>query len=161
MGTGPVIIGFDGSPTAERAVHESGALLAPRPALVVVVWEAGKAFELATLPIGALETPATLDVRTAIEVDRARYESAQRTAERGAALAREAGFDAEGLAVADDITVADTLLRLAQDNDAAALVVGAHRHGALAEILLGSTSREVVRRALVPVVVVRDRTDQR
>src|ERR1051326_6832068 len=30
MSAGPVVIGFDGSPAAERALREAGALLAPR-----------------------------------------------------------------------------------------------------------------------------------
>ena len=38
---------------------------------------------------------------------------AQQTAQHGEALAREAGLEAEGLAVADEISVADTLVRLA------------------------------------------------
>ena len=75
--TGPVIVGFDGTPAAERALREAAALLAPRPALVVVVWEAGRAFEAATLPVKALETPVPLDMRTAFEAERAAYEAVQ------------------------------------------------------------------------------------
>jgi len=156
MDAGPIIIGFDGSPASERAVREAGALLAPRRALVVVVWETGRAFEVAELPVGALGLPpASLDVRVASEVDQAMYEAAERTAQQGAALARDAGFDAEGLAVADRITVADTLLRLASEHSAQAVVVGTHGHSGLAELLLGSTSRALVQRATCPVVVVR------
>src|ERR1700722_3635204 len=103
MHSGPVIIAFDGEPASERAVREAAALFAPRPALVVVVWEAGRAFEAATLPVRALEEPpVTLDVRTAIEADQADYQAAQRLAEHGAALARQYGLAAEGMAVADD-----------------------------------------------------------
>lgn len=156
MRSGPVLIGFDGSPAAERAIEEAADLLAPRRVLVVVVWEAGRAFELAELPtLTPASPPIAMDIRTAFEVDKAVYEAAQRTAERGAALAKERGFDAEGLAVADDLTVADTLIRLAREQDAQAIVVGAHGHGAVSELLLGSTSRDVVKRSPCPVVVVR------
>jgi nucleotide-binding universal stress UspA family protein len=156
MHSGPVIIGFDGSPASERAVRETATLLAPRPALVVVVWEAGRAFELAQLPIRTLDMPPTsLDIRTAFEVDQAMYEAAQRLAQRGAGLAEDAGLEAEGLAVADDVTVADTLVRLAGELDAQAVVIGAHGDRAIGELLLGSTSRDVVARAPCPVVVVR------
>jgi hypothetical protein len=73
MSSGPVIIGFDGTPVAERAVHEAAGLLAPRRALVVVVWEAGRAFDLAAIPASVLDSPvAPLDLRTAYEVDRSR-----------------------------------------------------------------------------------------
>jgi hypothetical protein len=119
MSSGPLIIGFDGTPVAERAVHEAAGLLAPRQALVVVVWEAGRAFDLAAIPARALDSPAaTLDLRVAYQLDRSMYEEAQRMAQWGALLATEAGLDAEGLAVADDVTVADTLVRLAKAGSA-------------------------------------------
>jgi nucleotide-binding universal stress UspA family protein len=83
------------------------------------------------------------------------YERAQRLARRGADLARELGLDAEGLAVADDITVGDTLIRLAKEHDSQAIVVGTHGHSALGEVLLGRTAHVVVQHAPCPVVVVR------
>jgi nucleotide-binding universal stress UspA family protein len=152
--SGPVIIGFDGTPASERALHEAAALLAPRPALVVVVWEAGRAFEAATLPVRALELPpVVLDMRTAFEAEEAAYEAARRLAEQGAALARQAGLEADGLAVADDVTVAETLVRLARERDAQAIVIGPHGHGELRKLVLGSTLEGVLRRAPCPVLV--------
>lgn len=44
-----------------------------------------------------------IDIRSAREIDQSVYEGARRTADMGAELAREAGFDAEGLAVADEV----------------------------------------------------------
>jgi nucleotide-binding universal stress UspA family protein len=38
-------------------------------------------------------------------------------------------------------------------------VLGAHNHGRLSELLLGTTSQAVVRRAPCPVVVVRDNAE--
>jgi nucleotide-binding universal stress UspA family protein len=157
-----VVIGYDGSPAAERALAEAAALLGPRPALVVVVWEAGRAFEAAEWAALTLDTPApTVDLRTAIELDQAAYASAERTAHQGAGLGRSLGLPAEALVVADDVTIADTLIRVAGERDAPALVVGAHGHGAVKEVLLGSTSRDVVRHAPCPAVVVRDADPER
>jgi len=157
LGTGPVVIGYDGSAAAQRALVEAAALLAPRRALVVVVWEAGRAYESAEWNAITLDLPApTVDLRMAIEVDRAVAEAAERTAQRGVDLARARGLEADGMVVADTLGIADTLLSLAREQDAAALVVGAHRQGALSEVLLGSTSRDVLRSATCPVVVVRD-----
>ena len=153
---GPVVIGYDGSPVADRALEEAAGLLAERPALVVVVWEAGRAFEAALSPLAFDFAVPSIDLRTAVELDQAAYAAAERTAQQGAARARSMGLPAESLVVADDVTVADTLVRVAGEQDAPALVVGAHNHGALSEALLGSTSRDVVRHAPCPVVVVRD-----
>jgi nucleotide-binding universal stress UspA family protein len=153
MHTGPVILGFDGTPVSVRAVREAAALLAPRPALAVVVWEAGRTFEAATLPEQALELPATLDIRGAFEGERAAYEDAQRLAEQGAALATEAGLHAEGLAVADEMTVADTLIRLARELDAPAVVVGAQDHHGLKRLVPSRTLDGLLHGAPCPVLV--------
>lgn len=153
MRSGPVIIGFDGAPAAERAVREAAALFAPRRALVVVVWEAGRAFEAATLPAKALEPPAMLDMRGGFEAEKAAGEAAQRVAEQGAALAREAGLEADGLAVADEVTVAATLGRVARELEAPALVIGDRRHRELRRLALGSTLSGLLRQAPCPVLV--------
>jgi nucleotide-binding universal stress UspA family protein len=76
-------------------------------------------------------------------------------AQQGTARARSMGLPAESLVVADESSVADTLVRVAGEQDAAALVIGAKGHRAVSEVLLGSTERDVVRQAPCPVVVVR------
>jgi nucleotide-binding universal stress UspA family protein len=159
----PVLIAYDGSPAAERAIRDSGRLLAGRRALVVVVWKAGLGFELLELPTVSLGLPpATLDVRTAIELDRELQERAQLLAREGAGVAREAGFEAEGLAVAEDeeTAVAEAIVREASHRDAAAVVVGAHGHGPLSSAILGTTSRDIIRHAPCPVLVVREKKDR-
>jgi nucleotide-binding universal stress UspA family protein len=157
--SGPIVIAYDGSPTAEHAVREAGGLLAGRPALVVVIWKQGLGFELLELPTATLGLPpAKIDIRTALEIDEAMQERAQLLAQKGASLARDAGFEAEGLAVADDLDaeVAETTLDVARNREAQAIVIGAHGHGSATEIVLGSTTRSVVRRAPCPVLVVRE-----
>jgi nucleotide-binding universal stress UspA family protein len=157
QGSRPIVIGYDGSPASEHAIEETGGLLSGRTALVVVVYKAGLGFELIELPTATVGLPpAALDIRTALEIDRATQEAAQRMAQHGAALAREAGFEAEGLAVADEVEVpvAETLVRVTREREAQAIVVGAHGHGRLEDVLLGSTSRDVIRNAPCPVVVV-------
>ncbi|WP_238008981.1 universal stress protein [Dactylosporangium sp. AC04546] len=152
----PVIIGYDGSEPAERAIRESATLLAAHPALVVTVWEPGRAFEAATLPIMGFDMPPTaVDFRAATEAEDRLREAMQQTAQRGAQLARESGYtSAQGLAVADDITVADTLLRVAEEQNAQGLVVGRHGHRRLTEALLGSTSSRLVHKSTLPILVV-------
>jgi nucleotide-binding universal stress UspA family protein len=148
-----IVLGYDGSPASDHAIRSSAALLAPRPLLVVVVWEPDVAYELPGSP--DVFDLAPLNVISAAETDQALYEGAQRLASKGAALAREAGWDADGVTVADDGTVPDTIVGVAQEREAAAIVVGAHGRGRLSALMLGSTSQGVVRRAECPVVVVR------
>ena len=155
MGAGPVIFGYDASDLAEHAVREAGVLFADKRALIVSVWEAGRAFETAASPVRAFETPAApLEEATAFEVDQANYDDANQLAERGADIAREVGFEADAVAVADNKTVADTLVRLAEELDGQAIVVGAHSRGRIRKALLGSTSRHVIENAPCPVLVV-------
>jgi nucleotide-binding universal stress UspA family protein len=156
--SGPVLIAFDGSPAAEHALEEAAALLGKRPALVVSVWKEGTGFEAVELPTATVGMPpAPIDVDTAMEIEQEVKERAQRLAQHGAELARQAGMEAEGLVVADEaLTIAETIVDVAEKRDAAAIVMGAHGHGRLTEALLGSTTRDVVRRAGCPVVVVRE-----
>jgi nucleotide-binding universal stress UspA family protein len=152
------VIGYDGSAAAEHAVREAGELLEGRPALVVVVWKQGLGFELLELPTATIGLPpAQLDMRAALEVDEAMQERAQLLAQKGAGLAHEAGFEADGLAVADDVEVpvSETIVKIARERDARAVVLGAHGHSRTAEVILGSTTREVVHHAPCPVLVVR------
>ncbi len=153
--TGPVLIGCDASRASVEALAEAAALLRGRPALVVTVWKPGLGFELVALPASGIGLPpAPIDVSTALDVERTQFESAQRVAEHAAEFARRRGLEAEPLVVADDpeTPISETLLRLAKERDAAAMVVGAHAHGPI----LGGIARAVVREAQCPVLVVRE-----
>jgi nucleotide-binding universal stress UspA family protein len=155
MGTGPIVIAFDGTPDAEQALRETAVLLRERRALVVVVWKQGLAFELMELPAVTGLPPAPVDVRTALEIDASLYENAQRLARQGAELAGELGLAAEGLAVAEDpdVSVAETIVRVARERDSQAIAVAPHNHGRRGPLVLGSVSRDVVRHAPCPVVM--------
>jgi nucleotide-binding universal stress UspA family protein len=152
-----VVIAYDGSEPAERALAEAGRLLAARRALVLVVWKSGLGFELLELPAISGIPPAPVDVRTALDIDEATYERARRLAEHGARVAREAGFDAEGLVVAEDpdVSISRTIVRVARERGSAAIVLGERAQGRLEEVLLGSISRDVIRYAPCPVLVTR------
>jgi nucleotide-binding universal stress UspA family protein len=153
-----VLIAYDGSAAADHAVREAGGLLEGEPALVVVVWKQGVGFEVFETPTALSLPPAQIDIATAVEIDEAMQERAQGLAQQGAGLARDAGFKAEGLAVADDPErpVPETLLEVALKRDARAIVIAPHTKGAAASIILGSTTRSVVRHAPCPVLVVRE-----
>ena len=157
----PILIGYDGSDTARRAVHEAAELFGSRRALVVTVWEPGLAYE-----VGAMTTDPTrdqvglgaelVDPAAAREVDNASQAHADRVAEDGAALAKSLGLQAEALAVADEGNVADAIVELAGKRDVAAIVVGSRGLSGLRARLEGSTSNAVAKHASCPVVLVHD-----
>jgi nucleotide-binding universal stress UspA family protein len=158
--SGPMVIGYDGSPAADHAVVQAAAVLRAESAVVVAVWEAGGAYESAEWAAITLDTPApVVDLRTAAELDQAAYAATERAAQHGAATVRSLGLPADPLVVADDLSVADTLVRVAREQDAAVLVIGARHHSAVGEVLLGSTERDVVRSAPCPVLLVREEDD--
>jgi universal stress protein family protein len=62
--SGPVVLCFDGSEDARRAIEEAGRLLAPRPAVVLTVWEAAR--DLTVLdPVG--DAVGRFEPRTRVE----------------------------------------------------------------------------------------------
>ena len=153
MGIGPIVIGYDGSPASRRAIDECGALFTRHEALVVVVWEAGLGFSIVENVPEIAAVP--LDIRAALDTEKALYEGAQQLAHQGAQLAEKAGLEAEGLVVADDITIAETILRVANERDAQAIALGTDGIG-LTDVLIGGTTRAVIQHSTRPVVVVRE-----
>ncbi len=62
--------------------------------------------------------------------------------------------------VTDDIIVVrgnpvEQILKHAKERSCDLIVMGTHGHGTLADVMLGSTARRVIRRSKVPVLVVR------
>jgi nucleotide-binding universal stress UspA family protein len=152
----PVLIAYDGSDTARRAVREAAKLLGPRHVLVVTVWEPALAYET-ELPAAGLEMPAVpVDIEGAHELEEELHQRARRIAQEGAELAQSVGLQAKGLAVADEVDVADTIVGLARKRGVSAIVVGSRGLKGLRARLEGSTSNAVLKKAPCPVVVVHD-----
>jgi nucleotide-binding universal stress UspA family protein len=152
----PVLIAYDGSDTARRAVREAAKLFGSRQVLVVTVWEPGLAYETAMPAAGPEPVPVPVDVEGAREVEEELHQRARRTAQDGAELAQSAGLQAKGLAVADEFHVADAIVGLAREKGVAAIVVGSRGLTGLRARLEGSTSNAVLKHAPCPVVVVHD-----
>ena len=155
---GPIVIGYDGASGSEEVLRETAILLARRhrTTLVAIVIKPGLAFELIELPTATHGLPpATIDVRTALEIEQQLYERAEEAGRRAAMLLEQLGLPSEALVVAEepDVAVADTIVRLARERDARVVVVGAHEHAGL----LGGTTRTVIREAPCPTLVVHER----
>jgi nucleotide-binding universal stress UspA family protein len=151
-----LVIAYDGSDVAQAATREAAGLFPGQPAIVATVWEPG----LAVLPMtssydvgGGIAMPP--DPRTVEALDRSQREHAADVAREGAELASSLGLAAEPHSLADHLDVAETLIDLARERNAAAIVVGSHGIAGLRSHLLGSVARKLIEHSDLPVVVVR------
>jgi nucleotide-binding universal stress UspA family protein len=144
---GPVLFAYDGSELAAFAIQEAAGQLAPgREALVLCVWQPGDVGFVST-------TDARFDANDAVQVKKA----AEETAAHGAALADQAGFRSQSLAVQAAPTW-QGILEAAEERNASLIVLGSHIRAGLAGRLLGSVAAAVVAHSTFSVLVVRQRS---
>ena len=148
MSASPVILCYDGSDDAAVAIQRAAALFGPRPAVVLVVWPRAQT----QLAYGA---PGMVYAQDLDALDKAAAEGAEQLAEKGTALAREAGLDAEPFAMRASGPVWQAIVDTAEDRDAGAIVLGSRGLGAIKSLMLGSVSGAVVHHATRPTLVVR------
>jgi nucleotide-binding universal stress UspA family protein len=143
-----VVIGYDGSADSQRAIDFAASMLHVQTAVVVHVWHGALAIETAN-PLGA-PAPPTHEEEAELE------QIAMRTAEEGAARARQAGLSAEAdlRRGAGAEHIATTLLDVAEQRDADLVVVGRRGMSRIKAIVLGSVSEAVVRAGRRPVMIV-------
>ena len=147
----PVLLCFDGSDDAATAINQAADLLAPRPAVVLTVWEPVATWEPYD-PATILSAPVSKFLSRALGVDEIAAELAEEKVKQGVALASSAGFAAQGR-VAHGKTWR-TICDVAGDVDAAAIVLGARGLSRMGSLLLGSVSSAVTVHARRPVLVV-------
>lgn len=158
---GPLLIAFDGSPASIEAVERAAGLLGEgREALILVVWEPGL-LNAAVAPIpGGLGAPVPPpDIEQVQALDKSEEDHAARIAKEGVEIANSHGLAADSLIARDETSVASTILRVADEKDAAAIVIGSRRHNAIASVLLGSTTEAVLHKTERPLVVIRPTGD--
>ena len=150
---GPALIAYDGSAGARAAIAVTGRLLRGRRATIVNVWNSpmrhtlsGRA--LAGAPLGELR-------EFSADYEQVFADAAASVAQKGVALAREAGLDASGEAIESGSGAWRPLAAVASDHHAAVIVAGSRGYGGLASTILGSVSSGLVHNAETPVLVVR------
>ncbi|MEI7889238.1 MAG: universal stress protein [Actinomycetes bacterium] len=154
---GPIVIAFDGSPSAIEAVERAAGLLGEGSrAIILTVWEPGL-LNAAVAPLpGGLGAPVPPpDVEQVEELNKAESDHADRIAKEGVELAQSHGLVAEPVIARDESSVAATILRIAEENEASAIVIGSRRHSAIAAVLLGSTTQAVLHKTTRPLLVMR------
>lgn len=131
-----VVVGYDGSEAAQRAVARASAAAEPGGRLVLVT---------ASAPTGELRLDEELPASERLEPERLLDEAA--------ALCR--GRDVEVVRRLAHAEPADAIADAARDVDAGLIVVGARGHSFVARALRGSVGERLVARAPCDVLVVR------
>jgi nucleotide-binding universal stress UspA family protein len=144
MSTAPVLICYDGSDDARRAISVTAGILGPRSAVVLDV-------EPVLTPAESYAVMAS--AATGVEFEGLNAREGLARADEGAALARAAGFDA----VPRSALAAETwegVLDVADEVDAAAIVIGSHGTSGVRALIEGSVSHDVARHSRRPLLVV-------
>jgi len=141
--TGPVVFAFDGSELASLAIEQAGRQLASgRDALIVCVWQPA---DVGFVPVSGRH----FDAAAAGEVRRA----AEETAEYGASLAEQAGFQSRGITIEAAPTWRG-IVDAADEHGASLIVLGSHRRSGVRGHLLGSVAAAVASHSAVAVLIV-------
>jgi nucleotide-binding universal stress UspA family protein len=147
----PVLLCFDGSDDAATAIAQAAELLAPRRAVVLTVWEPVATWEPYD-PATILSAPASKLISATLGLDEITAELAEEKVKQGVALAKGAGFAAQGRVAHGKTWRA--ICDVAGEIDAATIVLGARGLSRAESVLLGSVSFAVVVHAKRPVLVV-------
>lgn len=152
---GPVVVAYDGSEGARRAIEVAGRLLTGRATVVVHAWEPvfHRGLEAQALDAGGSVDDLNLIVG---DLQQALAQSAAATAETGVAAARAAGLDAVGDTVEADDGAWRAVAAAARAHDASVIAMGTRGQGAARSVLFGSVSSGLVQNAELPVLVVPD-----
>lgn len=145
-----ILIGYDGSDDADSAIRCAGHLFGPRRAVVAHVWDSLAELLLHT---DIEDVPGPMkDAAQALDDEEAA--DARSIAARGAELAEAAGFEAVPAIARGKPKAWPTLLDMADEHGAAAVVVGSRGLGFVQSALLGSVSSGLLDHARLPVLVV-------
>lgn len=144
MNDAPILICYDGSDGAQRAIDAAAALFGRRRAVVLDVGPFLTEAESVAV-IGPVTPGAAFE-----EVNE---DSARERATAGAEQARKAGFDAEPRADLGAPTWED-IVDVAEEIDAAVIVLGSRGLRGARELFKGSVSHEVAEHAGRPVLIV-------
>jgi nucleotide-binding universal stress UspA family protein len=142
-----IVIAYDGSENARHAIAVAAGQIGPRRADVVHVWE-----PLASAG-SRLAIYAPMGGATAQELE-AEAQRAQVTADEGARLAREAGFDAQPVTLRTDGPIAAGISDYANEHAPSLVVMGTRGLSGAKSLILGSVSHYVAQHLKVPVLIV-------
>jgi len=144
MNDKPILICYDGSSGAARAIETAAALIGPRRAVVLDVASSMTVAESVAAPYSAMAGAAVEETYAA---------EAARIADEGTEIARSSGFDAVARRTRA-VPTWEGIVEIADELDAPVIVVGSRGLRGLNEALHGSVSHQVAARAARPVLIV-------
>lgn len=146
-----VLIAYDGSDFAKEAIAEAGRQLRPgRAALILTVTE-----PLEKIPfMGAAGLP--VDDDTMETLINAATSGAEKTAEEGCNLAREAGLDPEPV-VAPGAPIWERIVATADERDASLIIIGSRGLSGIKHAVLGSVAAAVAQHSKRTVLITHKR----
>ena len=133
----PILLCYDGSDDAFRAIEFAGSLFPGRTAVVLSVWE----------KYGVLSGIPRVD-------DSLMQEASEQMAADGSERAETAGFTATPVAVEAEHGVAEAIIDAAEAHDALVIVMGTRGNTGIRSLLLGSVSHNVAHHAHRPLLIV-------
>ena len=144
----PILICFDGSDNAKRAIEQAARVLGKRDATVLHVWDSGWRSLMA---FGGPELTPVVDVDN---LERASKERSDRIVAEGVTLAQAAGFNATAVSRETSDKVWQTVVEVADADDAAIIVIGTRGLSTPRSLLMGSVSIAIIHHCARPVLVV-------
>ena len=141
---------FDGSDDAAHAIAKAGAVLGPRQAIVLSVWEPVRVWEPWD-PITLVSAPLGRLVASETHLDQIVAEVALDKAEHDVTLARAAGFDATAKVAGGKPW--EVICTVADELNAEPIVIGSRGLERAQSAVLGSVSCAVIAHAQRAVLV--------
>lgn len=140
---GSMILCWDGSDGAEQAIGHAARLVgAGHPGIVMFAYVPT---ESARGVLGGLSGPDA-PIMSGPE--------AEDLVQRGVAVARAAGFEAQPLLVTAEHKTSRIIVNLAEEHDAPLIVMGQRKRSGVGTLILGSVAREVLGAQHRPVLLV-------
>ena len=145
-----LVLGYDGSDCAQRALRHAATLAGQMTGAAVLVVYAFE-FSVGYVPTGMTDSPLMMSAEFDDHVQLVRGFGEQQVKAAKDELTK-AGVTATTL-VAEGRPV-EALLDAAKENDAEMIVVGSHGEGAMSAAFLGSTALKLLHHSEIPVLVV-------
>jgi nucleotide-binding universal stress UspA family protein len=147
-----ILLCDDGSSDAEAAADGAARLFPGAAITVIAVWEPFNVMtSQAGLGLGYAYAPPAAELE---EIDAIVEERARAAAEVAAARLRAFGVAAHARADRERVSVSSTILDVAREIQADAIVLGTRGRGGIKSFLLGSVSHAVLENADLPTLVI-------